>query len=59
MLATVKNFLKEEDGVGSVEIILILLVLVGLVLVFKDEITKITTKVFKNVNADIEKLFNK
>ena len=59
MLATVKNFLKEEDGVGSVEIILILLVLVGLVLVFKGEITKITTKVFKNVNADIEKLFNK
>lgn len=57
MLATVKNFLKEEDGVGSVEIILILLVLVGLVLVFKDEITKITTKVFKNVNADIDKLF--
>ena len=42
MLATVKNFLKEEDGVGSVEIILILLVLVGLVLVFKKEITTIT-----------------
>ena len=57
MLATVKNFLKEEDGVGSVEIILILLVLVGLVLVFKYEITKITTKVFKHVNADVDKLF--
>lgn len=59
MLATVKNFLKEEDGVGSVEIILILLVLVGLVLVFKKEITNITNTVFDNINEDIKELFKK
>ena len=59
MLATVKNFLKEEDGVGSVEIILILLVLVGLVLVFKKEITTITNSAFDNINKDIKELFKK
>lgn len=58
MLATVKNFLKEEDGVGSVEIILILLVLVGIVLIFKGEITTITKNVFEHVNEDVESLFN-
>ncbi|MBR4966168.1 MAG: holin, BlyA family protein, partial [Lachnospiraceae bacterium] len=30
-----KRFLKEEDGLSTVEIILILVVLVGLVLIFK------------------------
>ena len=31
----VKMFLQEEDGVGVVEIILILVVLIGLVVIFK------------------------
>ena len=36
-----KRFLKEEDGLSTVEIILILVVLVGLVLIFKDEMISI------------------
>ena len=31
----VKDFLAEEDGVGVVEVILILVVLIGLVIIFK------------------------
>ena len=31
---SVKNFLMEEDGVGVVEVILILVVLIGMVLIF-------------------------
>ena len=30
----IKDFLMEEDGVGVVEVILILVVLIGLVLIF-------------------------
>ena len=35
----IKDFLMEEDGVGVVEVILILVVLIGLVLIFKKQIT--------------------
>ena len=45
-------FLKEEEGIGVVEIILILVVLIGLVLIFKDNITKLVNSIFKTINKD-------
>lgn len=39
MLKFWKNFLKEEDGMGTVEIILIVAILIGLALLFKSQIT--------------------
>ncbi len=45
----IKNFLKEEDGMGTVEIILIIVVLVGLVLIFKNQITSIVTGLFDKI----------
>ena len=36
-----KDFLQEEDAVGVVEIILILVVLIGLVMIFKDQLTSL------------------
>ena len=35
-----KQFLKEEDGMGTVEIILIIVVLIGLVVIFKKQMSK-------------------
>ncbi len=51
-----KAFIKEEDGVGVVEIILILVILIGLVLMFKEEIGKIIEKAFKSIRDDSEKI---
>ncbi len=56
MLTTVKNFLKEEDGVGSVEMILLLLVLVGIVVLFKTNITAIVKDVFSNITKSVSTL---
>lgn len=39
-----KDFLQEEDAVGVVEIILILVVLIGLVMIFKDQLTSLCRK---------------
>lgn len=39
----------EEDGMGTVEIILIIVVLVGLVLIFKDQITAIVESIFAKI----------
>lgn len=47
-----KEFCQEEEGVGVVEIILILVILIGLVLVFKKNITAIVESAFKQINSD-------
>ena len=35
-----KNFLTEEDGVGVVEMVLIVVVLIGIVILFRDKLKK-------------------
>ena len=55
-LKNVKQFLKEEDGLGTVEVILIIVVLVGLVIIFKDQITKIVQNIFSKITKQTEKI---
>jgi Flp pilus assembly pilin Flp len=47
-----KNFMSEEDGLGTVEIVIIIAVLVGIALIFRDAIIKFVTDVMKSVFAD-------
>lgn len=47
-----KDFLTEEDGIGTVEIILILVVLIGLVIIFKDQITNLVETIFNKINSE-------
>ncbi|MCI7814721.1 MAG: Flp1 family type IVb pilin [Lachnospiraceae bacterium] len=44
-----KRFLNEEDGVGVVEMILILVVLIGLVLIFKSQLTSLVGTIFDKI----------
>lgn len=44
-----KNFLMDEDGVGVVEMVLIVVVLIGLVLIFKDRLTTIVSDIFDTI----------
>lgn len=44
-----KNFMLEEDGMGTVEIILIIVVLISLVIIFKSQITGLVETVFQKV----------
>ena len=43
------RFWREEDGVGVVELILILVVLIALVLIFKEQLTELVEDIFKKV----------
>lgn len=45
-------FLKEEDGMGTVEVILIIVVLIGLVIIFKDQLNKLVKTVFQKITQD-------
>ena len=44
-----KDFLQEEDAVGGVEIILILVVLIGLVMIFKDQLTSLVENILSKI----------
>lgn len=55
-LKNMRDFLQEEDGMGTVEIILIIVVLVGLVLIFKEQITKIVESIFKKITTQTNKV---
>lgn len=50
-----REFLKEEDGMGTVEVILIIVVLIGLVIIFKTQITAIVTKLFGKITNEVDK----
>lgn len=50
-----RDFLREEDGMGTVEIILIIVVLIGLVIIFKNQITDIVTKLFGKITNEVDK----
>ena len=43
------DFVKEEDSVGVVEIILILVVLIGLVIIFKEQITNLVNSLLSKI----------
>ncbi len=51
-MSELKDFWAEEDAIGVVEIILILVVLIALVLLFKDKITTVVNKAFSEFNKD-------
>lgn len=50
-----RQLLVEEDGMGTVEIILIIVVLVGLVLIFKENITEIVESIFSKITKQTSK----
>lgn len=47
-----RRFWRDESGMGTVEVILIIVVLIGLVIVFKEQISGIVEDVFKVIRED-------
>ena len=48
----IRSFAAEEDAVGTVEIILILVVLISLVVLFRDQLTTVVNKILKKVSTN-------
>ncbi|MBO5353753.1 MAG: hypothetical protein J6J42_13565 [Lachnospiraceae bacterium] len=46
------GFREDDRGIGVIEIVLILVILIALVLVFKNEITSIVTNAFARISGD-------
>ena len=55
-LKGLKQFFTEEEGMGTVEIILIIVVLVSLVILFKTQITQVANTIFKKITTQSNKV---
>lgn len=54
MLKEIKRFFKEEDGLGTVEIVVILAVLVSIALIFRTQIVEFVKDTLKKILGDTE-----
>ena len=51
-----REFMEDESGAGVVELILIIVVLLGLVLIFKEQITNLVNDLFESIMDEADKL---
>ena len=51
-----ERFIKEEEGMGTVEVVLIIVVLIALVAIFKDSIKKVVETILKKVSTNANKI---
>lgn len=47
----------EDDGVGVIEVVLILVVLIGLVIIFKKQINELLENVFQQINSKSREVY--
>ncbi|BFH64888.1 MULTISPECIES: Flp1 family type IVb pilin [Paenibacillus] len=55
----VKDFWKREDGLGMLEIILIIAVIIIIAVLFRDELLRIVKNLLNKVESKSDDVFNK
>ena len=50
-------FMEDDSGVGVIEVVLILVVLIGLVIIFKTQITKLLENIFKVIESQSKEVY--
>ena len=55
-LDTEPDFASDESGVGTIETVLILVVLISLVLIFQTQIKQILNNIFKTINSGVNEV---
>lgn len=52
-----KAFIRDDSGLGTIEVVLILVVLIGLVIIFKKQITTLLESIFKQINSKAKEVY--
>lgn len=52
----IREFMEDESGAGVVELILIIVVLIGVVLIFKEQVTNLVNDIFKTITKEAGKV---
>lgn len=53
-----EEFWKDESGIGVVEMILILVVLIGLVIIFKDQLKSLVDGIFTEIQKKAKTVYS-
>lgn len=56
MTKSMKKFIVEEDGMGVVEIILIIIVLIGLVIIFKRQLVSLVNSILSKMTSQANQI---
>lgn len=56
---SVADFLEDERGISTIELVLILVVLIGLVLIFKSSITELLKTIFGQIKSQAGEVYKK
>ena len=48
----ITDILRDEKGIGVVEVILILVVLIGLVIIFKSQLSSLVNTIFEKITSE-------
>ncbi|MCR4652749.1 MAG: holin, BlyA family protein [Eubacterium sp.] len=51
MRELLRAFVKEEDAISTVEIVLLIVVLIGLVIIFKSQLTSLVSSVLNKITS--------
>lgn len=52
------DFWRDESGMGVVEIILIIVVLIALVVIFQEQITNLVNNIWESINGSAKKIYS-
>ena len=58
VINTIKEFHNDEEGAGVIELVLIIVVLIGFVVIFKDKIGNLLSTVFEKINGQASSLYD-
>ena len=53
------DFVADESGISTIELVLILVVLISLVLIFKSSITSLLNTIFSQINSQAGEVYKK
>lgn len=51
------QFVDDESGMGVVEIILIMVVLIAMCIIFKEQMTSLVNNIWNSINKDAKKIY--
>ena len=51
------GFVEDESGMGVVEVILIIVVLIAMVIIFRDQITALVNNIWESINQSAKTIY--
>ena len=52
-----EDFMEDESGMGVVEIILIMVVLIAMCVIFKQKLTSLVNNIWNSINKSAKKIY--